>query len=116
MLPWLWLLLLSVGLSSGCGSSGQSSSQGYPIDPQVETTAARTVVPDGIPQSADAIFPYEVSKYRENGYGAWQYGPGMALKKFLDLMPAGYRDGVVTPGERLLHFFAITDMKLFCAN
>ena len=75
-LPWLLLLLLSVWLSSGCGSSGQSASQGYPIDPQVETTVVRTVVPDGVPQSGDTIFPYEVSKYRENGYGTWHYGPG----------------------------------------
>lgn len=110
-LPWLLLLLLSVWLSSGCGSSGQSTSQGYPIDPQVETTAARTVVPDGVPQSGDTIFPYEVSKYRENGYGTWHYGPGMALEKRLDLMPTGYPDAAVRRG-RLLHFFTITDIHI----
>lgn len=112
MLPWISLVLLSGFLSLGCGSSGESVSQGYPIDAHVVTTQVRTVVPDEIPQSADKIFPYEVSKYRQNGYGAWHYGAGLPLEKSFDLLPAGSRDAVVAPGKRLLHFFTITDIHI----
>ena len=109
------LLVLSAFLSSGCGSSESSrggTPAGYPIDSRVVTTVIRTVVPDEIPQSADKIFPYEVARYGENGYGAWHYGPGVPLTKRLDLMPTGYQDGAVVPGKRLLHFFSITDVHI----
>lgn len=106
------LLLLSGFLSSGCGSSESKTSQGYPIDDRVVTTQVRTVVPDEIPQSADKIFPYEVSKYRQNGYGAWHYGAGVSMEKSFDLLPVGSRDAVVTAGKRLLHFFTITDIHI----
>jgi len=109
------LLVLSAFLSSGCGSSESSRGgvpSGYPIDSRVATTVVRTVVPDEIYQSADKIFPYEVPRYAENGYGAWHYGPGAPLTKRLDLMPTGYQDGAVVPGKRLLHFFSITDVHI----
>ncbi len=39
--------------------------------PKVATTLERTIVPDPIPADAEKVFPYELAKYEENGYGAW---------------------------------------------
>jgi metallophosphoesterase (TIGR03768 family) len=84
----------------------------YPIDTNVQTTLQRTVVPDEIPATAAKIFPYELSKYKENGYGSWHYGPGVPAVKKLDLMPAGYNGGKTTAATRLLNFFTFTDIHI----
>ena len=45
---------------------------GYPIDPDVSTTLQRTVVPG--PTPSVAINLYEISKYKQYGYGNWTCG------------------------------------------
>lgn len=90
----------------------QSQPKGYPIDSQVFTTLQRTVVPGTIPANAEKIFPYEISKYTQNGYGVWHYGPGVAAVKRLDLMPAAYKSNGVTNAAKLLNFFTMTDVHI----
>jgi metallophosphoesterase (TIGR03768 family) len=86
--------------------------EGYPIARDVVTTVDRTVVPDPIPADSKTVLPYELSKYQENGYGAWHYGPGLEAARRLDLMPAGHSDASVTNAARLSRFFVITDIHV----
>jgi metallophosphoesterase (TIGR03768 family) len=77
----------------------------------ITTTLQKTIVPDPIPADAEAVLPYELTKYEKNGYGRWHYGPGLAAERRLDLMPPGY--AAAPPGAaRLLRFFAITDIHI----
>jgi metallophosphoesterase (TIGR03768 family) len=106
------MLILS---SSGCSKSidrNQSQLEGYPIASDVFTTLQRTIVPDSIPQSSEKIFPYEVSKYKQNGYGNWSYGPGLDSVKRLDIMPTNYAGASSNNTTRLLNFFAMTDIHI----
>ena len=112
-------LCLSAGMLifslSGCGGdSSQGQIAGYPIAADVQTTRQRTVVPDETPWALDPIFPYEVSKYLQYGYGTWHYGPGIPSEKRLDIMPDGYASAssAVTPVARLLNFFTMTDIHI----
>ncbi len=99
-------------LNTGCGGgTDESKFQGYPISSEVFTTRDRTVVPDPAP-TGSPIFPYEVSKYKQYGYGNWQYGSGIDMGKQSDIMPAGYNVDSVTNTARLLNFFAITDIHI----
>ena len=98
--------------SSSSGDDGQDQLEGYPIDDDVLTTLQRTVVPDPIPSTSEAILPYEVSKYEENGYGRWHYGPGVEHERRLDLVPVDSRSTSATDATRLLKFFTITDIHI----
>lgn len=93
-------------------NKNQSQLAGYPIANDVLTTLDRTVVPDEIPADSEKIFPYEISKYKENGYGIWHYGPGVPSIKRLDIMPATYSGESVTNTARLLNFFTISDVHI----
>ena len=88
------------------------SHDGYSIASKVFTTLQKTIVPDPIPADAETVLPYELSKYEQNGYGSWQYGPGLDPVKRLDLMPATYSGASATNAARLLRFFAITDIHI----
>ena len=88
------------------------SLKGYPINPNVLTTRHKTILPDLIPADSAAVLPCELSKYEENGYGHWQYGPGVDSVTRLDLMPPVYDAASATNGARLLRFFAITDIHI----
>ena len=101
--------------SSGCSKSvdgNQSQLEGYPIASDVFTTLQRTVVPGSIPSGSETVLPYEVSKYRQNGYGNWNYGPGIDSVKRLDIMPTNYRGASTNNTSRLLNFFTITDIHI----
>ena len=79
--------------SSGCSKSvegDQSQLEGYPIASDVLTTLQRTVAPDSIPSGSETVLPYEISKFKQNGYGNWSYGQGIDSVKRLDIMPANY--------------------------
>jgi len=93
------------------GTAG-SPEGGYPINATVYTTLDRTVVPVPVPADAPVLYPYEVSRYAENGYGRWQYGGGLGYEKRLDLMPAGYSPAPVNQSARLLHFFSMSDIHI----
>ncbi len=81
------------------------------IDSRVFTTIDRTVVPVSVPSGSPMLFPYELSKYTEYGFGVWQYGQGVAIEKRLDLMPSGYSASISNTAN-LLHFFSITDIHI----
>jgi metallophosphoesterase (TIGR03768 family) len=72
----------------------------------------RTVIPVSVPAASPSIYPYEISKFSQYGYGIWQYGPGLGYDKRLDIMPATYSGGSVTHTAKLLSFFAITDAHI----
>lgn len=110
-------LLVSMLIFSILGSSkevdqNRSQLEGYPITSDAFTTLHRTVVPDSIPSGSETVFPYEISKFKKNGYGNWSYGPGIDSVKRLDIMPTNYSGESVTNTERLLNFFTITDIHI----
>lgn len=110
------LMVLLIFTLIGCSGSGSSDTdesqlQGYPISSEVVTTRDRTVLPDPAP-TGSPIFPYEVSKYSQYGYGNWQYGSGIDMGKQSDIMLADYNVDSVTNTARLLNFFAITDIHI----
>jgi len=111
----VFLMGMLIFSSSGCSKSvdrNQSQLEGYPIASDVFTTLQKMVVPDSIPSSSETVFPYEISKYKQNGYGNWHYGPGIDFVKRLDIMPTNYSGASATNTARLLNFFAITDIHI----
>jgi len=106
------MLVLSCAGYSQSGVAQKNQPATYPIASDVQTTLQRTVLPDPIPTTAQKIFPYELSKYKQNGYGIWHYGPGLDPVKRLDLMPANYSGTSVTNAAKLLNFFTITDIHI----
>jgi len=111
------VLLMGMLIFSSLGSSkevaqNKSQLEGYPIASDVFTTLQRTVVPDSIPSGSEAVLPYEISKFKKNGYGNWSYGPGIASVKRLDIMPTNYSGKSVNDTEKLLNFFTITDIHI----
>ncbi len=90
----------------------QNRQKGYPIDSKVVTTKERTVVPISVPSDSPKLDPTEISKYSQDGYGKWQFGPGLDYEKRLDLMPATYDDKSVKPVAQLLNFFVMTDIHI----
>ena len=103
--------LLIIG---GCQNKVPSTSPqvSYPVDSVVLTTVGRTIVPDSVPSVAAKIFPFELGKYAENGYGKWHFGKGLPYEKRLDLMPAGYDVKGVAKTSKLLKFFTMTDIHI----
>ena len=84
----------------------------FPISDDVVTTVERTIVALAIPSDAEPILPYEVEKYEANGYGRWEYGPGVPRERRTDLLdPARSRPAAAAP-VRLLRFFTITDVHI----
>jgi metallophosphoesterase (TIGR03768 family) len=109
------LLVLGFALLINISSKGQDISKdhpSYPIDSKVVTTVERTITPVPVPPASEKIFPFEISKYSQNGYGNWQFGSGLSYDKRLDLMPADYSCKSVTNAARLLNFFVMTDIHL----
>ena len=106
------MLILS---SLGCSKSvdiKQSQLEGYPIASDVFTTLQRTVVPDSIPLGSETVLPYEILRYKQNGYGNWSYGTGIDFVKRLDIMPTNYSGASANNTARLLNFFAMTDIHI----
>jgi metallophosphoesterase (TIGR03768 family) len=71
-----------------------------------------TIVPDPLPSDVEPLFPYEISKYAQNGYGRWSCGPALDPVRRTDLMPAAHNSASVAAAARLLRFFAITDIHI----
>ena len=84
----------------------------YPIDSEVLTTLERTVRPVPVPTLPVSIFPYELSKYSQYGFGVWQAGGGLGFQKRLDLMPPAYANTSVTNTAKLLNFFTMSDIHI----
>ncbi len=111
------VILVGMLIFSSLGSSkevdqNKSQLEGYPIASDVFTTLQRTVVPDSIPSGSETVLPYEISKFKKNGYGNWSYGPGIDSVKRLDIMPTNYSGESVNNTEKLLNFFTITDIHI----
>ena len=99
-------------LMFGCGNSTQSQA-GYPISSEVYTTRQRSIVPDSVTSDANTISPWDPSKFKENGYGLWHYGPGIDYGKDPGIMPAGYNVSSATNTASLLSFFTIADTHVY---
>ncbi len=84
----------------------------YPISEEVFTTRQRTVIPDSTPWGWDTVFPYQISRFQDNGYGTWKFGPGVNTSKQLSIMSPSYNGASVTNTARLLSFFTITDVHI----
>lgn len=84
----------------------------YPIDATVATTLNKTLLPIAVPSDSPALYPYEISKYSQYGYGVWQYGLGQSFDKRLDLMPTTYAGASVTESAKLLRFFTMSDIHI----
>ncbi|PKL60792.1 MAG: TIGR03768 family metallophosphoesterase [Methanomicrobiales archaeon HGW-Methanomicrobiales-4] len=84
----------------------------YPIDSTVVTTVNRTVVAVDVPYASPTLLPYEVAKYSENGYGVWEYGPGLDYEKRLDLISSPDINTSVEKNAKLLRFFDMTDVHI----
>jgi metallophosphoesterase (TIGR03768 family) len=91
----------------------------YPISSIVLTTLQRTIEPDILPLTAPKVLPYEVAKYKQYGYGSWQYGPGLSSVVRYDIMPREYVisiGGIDSKNKeksvQLLQFFTITDIHI----
>ena len=84
----------------------------YPIADNVVTTNQRTVAPDALPVGTPQIYPYEIAKYKDYGYGNWHYGKGLPYIKRLDIMAIDYSGTAVLKSTKLLNFFTITDIHI----
>ena len=103
------MLLLS---SSGCSDS-EDSVTGYPIDPDVETTAQRMLSFPFTVSSPPAVEKLSlVSEYDSSGYGTWTFGSPLPVVERKDLMPGGDAYETPTRNRQLLNFFAITDIHI----
>ena len=86
-----------------------------PIDPgdfRDYTTVERTIVPNTISPFPPQIYPCDIAKYPDYGYGGWKYGIGLAYQKRLDLMPSGYSGSLVKKAANLLSFFTMSDIHI----
>ena len=84
----------------------------YPIDSAVFTTLDRVILPVNVSATAPKIQPYDIPKFAQDGYGGWQYGPGLGFEKRLDLMSPGYTGAKATNTAELLNFFTVTDIHI----
>jgi metallophosphoesterase (TIGR03768 family) len=84
----------------------------YPIDATALTTLDGTILPVAPPANSNTIYPFELAKYAQYGYGVWEKGPGLPYDKRLDLMPTAYSGVSVTQTEDLLRFFTMSDIHL----
>jgi metallophosphoesterase (TIGR03768 family) len=104
---------------SGCGGSGNSQVQGYPIDTDVQTTVKRTVAPGPTPTPSEPpINLYDLSLYEAKGYGTWTFDTtGLPSDLRADpatfgIMQAGYVVPALPPKAKLLNFFTISDIHI----
>jgi len=102
----LFACLLIFSASQAVADQKQPAS--YQIASDISTTRQKIIEP--APAPATPILLSEVSKYHEFGYGVWKEGKGVDDGKRLDLMPSGYDGATVARKEKLLNFFAVTDI------
>ena len=95
------------------GPLGRDRLEGYPISSEVYTTRQRTIVPDSVTSGTNTFYPWEPSKFHENGYGLWHYGSGIDYGKDRGIMPAGYDVSSVNNAASLLRFFTMSDIHVY---
>jgi len=95
------------------GPVGRDLGEGYPISSEVYTTRQRTIVPDSVTSGTNTFYPWEPSKFQENGYGLWHYGSGIDYGKDRGIMPAGYDVSSVNHAASLLRLFTMSDVHVY---
>jgi len=75
------------------------------------TTVDRTIVAEKVTSRTKPSIN-DPASFEEYGFGKWHYGPGLPYDKRLDLMPAGYSLTSTQSNDKLLRFFAITDIHI----
>ena len=85
----LGILIFSFAGYSKSYAGRQGEPEGYPITSDVFTTLRKTVIPGPVP-AVSKVRIEEISKFKQNGYGTWKYGPGLPSETRTDIMPAGY--------------------------
>jgi len=95
------------------GPLGRDRGEGYPISSDVYTTRQRTIVPDSVTSDTNTFYPWNPSKFMENGYGLWHYGSGIDYGKDRGIMPAGYDVSLVNHAASLLSFFTMSDIHVY---
>ena len=104
------LVMVSTGsLVAGCGGTNAPIA-GYAIAPDVVTTLQNMLVLG--PKPTEAVHLYQVSMFRQYGYGNWTLGAPLAAEKRTDLMPAGYAIPDAGQKVKLLTFFTISDIHI----
>jgi len=115
MVSLFFLIVMVIFPLTGCSDSATVSTTqpivSYPISSEVFTTRQRAIVAD-VPSGSNTILPWEIAKFKENGYGNWHYESGVDYGKQTDIMPAGYDSISVTNTARLLNFFTISDIHI----
>jgi metallophosphoesterase (TIGR03768 family) len=108
MYPLILLGILLIIINSCMKDDNPLDHMGF----RTNTTLDRTIVPNTISPFPPQIYPYEIAKYPDYGYGSWHYGGGLDYQKRLDIMPAGYSGTSVTKASNLLSFFTMSDIHL----
>jgi metallophosphoesterase (TIGR03768 family) len=106
------IFITAAGCSAPTPQHSEDGEPDYPIDSVVLTTRDRTVLPVPVPSGSPALGPEQIESFSEYGYGVWEFGEGLEHEKRLDLMPGGYTPASDTDTEKLLTFFAMTDIHL----
>lgn len=112
LISFLTFGFLLVHLSSCRRDDNGTPQISYPIGSTALTTLDRTVIPVAVPYTTDVVYPSDLSKYAQYGYGVWQYGPGVAYHQDTSLMPLSYSSASVTVKTELLRFFTMSDIHL----
>lgn len=102
------ILLIS---AAGCNKDSALNDADF-INHNAYTTYDKTIVPTDVPSGSPVIYPYDIPKFSDYGYGLWQYGAGLNSDKRLDLLPASYKGTSVTNTAKLIRFFAMTDIHI----
>jgi len=101
---------LAALVSACAGLKGGGEAPKYPSAAEAVKAGKSAVVPGPAPETPLRLD--EVAKFKEKGYGAWTFGPGLAMDKRTDIMPEGYVVPSLPRVKELLNFFAITDIHI----
>ena len=103
---------ISFGCANNSGTSG-TQVEGYPIDSNVVTTIKKTIKPSTtFSGTIDRFNLRKISEYDPKGYGVWSDGGPLASEQRNDIMRAAYTYPAGNTPEKLLRFFAITDIHI----
>ncbi len=92
-------------IDSGCSKNSN------PSENKIFTTLDSTIVPITVP-GGNTVAIEDPANYSKNGFGLWEYGPGLPYETRLDLMPPSYKNAAVSKSAGLIRFFTISDIHL----
>jgi len=75
------------------------------------TTVDRTIVPRAVP-NGNTVAIDDPANFAKNGFGLWDYGPGIPYTKRTDLMLENYDVSSAVKAANLLRFFILTDVHI----